>query len=64
MVVLYNHSSTDYSVKKGDKIAQLICEACVHPTVQVCSADAVASAADSTAPSDTRGTRGFGSTGY
>lgn len=32
-VILYNHSNEDFVVQKGDKIAQLICEVIVYPTV-------------------------------
>lgn len=30
-VVLFNHSEQDFSVKKGDRIAQLICEKIYYP---------------------------------
>lgn len=33
-VILYNHSSEDYTVKVGDKICQLICEVILYPSVQ------------------------------
>ncbi|XP_026761474.1 deoxyuridine 5'-triphosphate nucleotidohydrolase [Galleria mellonella] len=32
-VVLFNHSDEDFHVKKGDRIAQLICEKIFYPTV-------------------------------
>lgn len=33
-VVLFNHSSVDFIVKKGDRIAQLICERIYYPEIQ------------------------------
>lgn len=33
-VVLFNHSSTDFEVKRGDRIAQLICEKIYYPELQ------------------------------
>ncbi|XP_065355858.1 deoxyuridine 5'-triphosphate nucleotidohydrolase [Calliphora vicina] len=52
-VVLFNHSETDFDVKRGDRIAQLICERIFYPDLeQVDKLD------------DTqRGEGGFGSTG-
>lgn len=52
-VVLFNHSEIDFPVKKGDRIAQLICERIFYPVLEeVKSLD------------DTeRGASGFGSTG-
>ena len=38
-VVLFNHSDVDFEIKKGDRIAQLICEKIKNPVlalVQVC----------------------------
>ncbi|XP_059051986.1 deoxyuridine 5'-triphosphate nucleotidohydrolase [Achroia grisella] len=32
-VILFNHSDEDFHVKKGDRIAQLICEKIFYPTV-------------------------------
>lgn len=32
-VILYNHSDTDFEIKKGDRIAQLIMERIVYPVV-------------------------------
>lgn len=32
-VILFNHSDDDFEVKKGDRIAQLICERIVYPNV-------------------------------
>lgn len=52
-VVLFNHSDTDFEVKRGDRIAQFICERIFYPELeQVDKLD------------DTvRGEGGFGSTG-
>ena len=33
-VVLFNHSDVDFIVKKGDRIAQLICERIVYPVLE------------------------------
>lgn len=33
-VILFNHSNVDYSVKRGDRIAQLICERIVYAKLQ------------------------------
>ena len=52
-VVLFNHSKIDYKVKKGDRIAQLICEKIAYPELL-----------EVTGFDDTsRGSKGFGSTG-
>ncbi|KAJ0172265.1 hypothetical protein K1T71_012238 [Dendrolimus kikuchii] len=52
-VVLFNHSDTDFVVKKGDRIAQLICEKICYPTL-----------VEVPKLSETeRGEDGFGSTG-
>lgn len=52
-VILFNHSDVDFDVKKGDRIAQLICERIAHPNVvEVKSLSETA-----------RGEGGFGSTG-
>ncbi|XP_055295588.1 deoxyuridine 5'-triphosphate nucleotidohydrolase [Sitodiplosis mosellana] len=32
-VILFNHSDVEFDVKKGDRIAQLICERIVYPTL-------------------------------
>lgn len=52
-VILFNHSSKDYQIQAGDRIAQLILEQIVTPEVQV-----VEQLADTV-----RGAGGFGSTG-
>ncbi|CAB3233560.1 unnamed protein product [Arctia plantaginis] len=52
-VVVFNHSDTDFIVKKGDRIAQLICERIFYPVLK-----------EVTNLSETnRGEGGFGSTG-
>lgn len=52
-VVLFNHSDTDFEVKKGDRIAQLICERIYYPVLE-----------EVTNLSETkRAEGGFGSTG-
>ncbi|KAF7283978.1 hypothetical protein GWI33_022796 [Rhynchophorus ferrugineus] len=52
-VVLFNHSDLDFEVKKGDRIAQLICERIFYPDL-----------VEVEELSDTnRGEGGFGSTG-
>ena len=33
-VVLFNHAKTDYKVKKGDRVAQLICEKIFYPEIE------------------------------
>lgn len=33
-VVLFNHADTDFEVKKGDRIAQLICEQIYYPELE------------------------------
>lgn len=32
-VILFNHSDEDFTVNKGDRVAQLICEKIVYPEV-------------------------------
>lgn len=52
-VILFNFSEIDFEVKKGDRIAQLICERIAHPNlVEV-----------DTLTETARGEGGFGSTG-
>ncbi|XP_068236259.1 deoxyuridine 5'-triphosphate nucleotidohydrolase, mitochondrial-like [Palaemon carinicauda] len=52
-VVLFNHAKVDYDVKKGDRVAQLICEKIFYPEVE-----------EVQELNDTdRGEGGFGSTG-
>lgn len=52
-VVMFNHSDKDFEVKKGDRIAQLICEKIFYPVLKE-----VASLSETN-----RGEGGFGSTG-
>ena len=52
-VCLFNHSSSEYEVKKGDKIAQLVIVPCLLPELEL---------VDSLEETD-RGDNGFGSTG-
>lgn len=52
-VVIFNHGAEDFKISPGDRIAQLICEQIVYPTLQEVSS------LDDT----TRGEGGFGSTG-
>ncbi|XP_066594981.1 uncharacterized protein dUTPase [Prorops nasuta] len=52
-VVLFNHSNQDFQVKRGDRIAQLICEQIVYPDlIEV-----------ENLSTTVRGDGGFGSTG-
>lgn len=53
-VLLFNHSTEDYKVEMGDRIAQLIIEQICTPEVEV--VDELAETV--------RGAGGFGSTGY
>ncbi|CAI5450980.1 unnamed protein product [Caenorhabditis angaria] len=52
-VLLFNFNETDFEVKKGDRIAQLVCEQIAH-----CTYEQVESLDDTE-----RGAGGFGSTG-
>ncbi|XP_045125008.1 deoxyuridine 5'-triphosphate nucleotidohydrolase-like [Portunus trituberculatus] len=52
-VVLFNHAKVDFAVKKGDRVAQFICEKIIYPEIE-----------EVQELSDTeRGEEGFGSTG-
>lgn len=52
-VVLFNHSDQDFEVKKGDRVAQLICERIYYPEVEEVK----------NLTETKRGEGGFGSTG-
>ncbi|KAI9906466.1 hypothetical protein PsorP6_016170 [Peronosclerospora sorghi] len=52
-VILFNHSTDDFAVKRGDRVAQLILEKIEYPEIQ--EVDEIEETA--------RGTNGFGSTG-
>ncbi|KAG7173080.1 deoxyuridine 5'-triphosphate nucleotidohydrolase-like isoform X1 [Homarus americanus] len=52
-VVLFNHAKTDFEVKKGDRVAQLVCEKILYPDIEE-----VEELVDTE-----RGADGFGSTG-
>ena len=52
-IVLFNHGEVAFVVRRGDRVAQLICEKIVYPTLE-----------ESLSLETTkRGSRGFGSTG-
>ena len=36
-VVMFNHSSTEFVVKAGDRVAQLVCEKIAYPEIEVTS---------------------------
>ena len=50
---MFNHADTEFVVKKGDRIAQLVCEKIAYPVIQVLD----------TLDETVRGEGGFGSTG-
>ncbi len=52
-IVLFNLANTDFRVKHGDRIAQLICECILMPKLEECKM----------LGETTRGIEGFGSTG-
>ena len=60
-IVLKNNSSSNtFTVKVGDKIAQLICEKCCYPKIEI---ETEKSNDDYCDDKNTRGQNGFGSTG-
>lgn len=52
-VVMFNHADEIFEVKKGDRIAQLICEKIYYPEIEEVT----------TLSTTERGAGGFGSTG-
>merc|ERR1712096_193229 len=52
-VVMFNHADKEFVVKKGDRVAQLICEKICYPEIEVLD----------TLEETVRGGGGFGSTG-
>ena len=50
---MFNHADTEFVVKKGDRIAQLVCEKIAYPELEILE----------TLDSTERGEGGFGSTG-
>ena len=50
---MFNHAETAFTVKKGDRIAQLVCERIHYPDIEVLD----------TLNETERGEAGFGSTG-
>ena len=52
-VIMFNHGCTPFEVKKGDRIAQLICERIFYPELEEAE----------TLTESERGSAGFGSTG-
>lgn len=54
-IVLFNHSAINFEIRKGDRIAQLICEKIYYPLIEE-----IPFMNDTTT---TRGSNGFGSSG-
>jgi len=52
-VVLFNHAAVDFEIKKGDRVAQLICEKIEYPEIEEVKTLGITE----------RGVGGFGSTG-
>jgi dUTP pyrophosphatase len=50
---MFNHAGSEFAVKKGDRVAQLVCEKIAYPDIQVLD----------TLDETVRGEGGFGSTG-
>jgi len=62
-VVIFNHAKTDFIIKKGDRIAQLICEQYKLPEMQVCMYGEIFDECSPDPIRTERGSGGFGSTG-
>jgi dUTP pyrophosphatase len=60
-VLLVNNTGFDFQVKPGDRIAQIVFEAIVHPTVRVADPETDLAALDAPEAA-VRGVGGFGST--
>jgi len=52
-VVMFNHAENEFVVKKGDRVAQLVCEKIAYPEIEILD----------TLDETVRGEGGFGSTG-
>ena len=52
-VILFNHSSTPFQIRRGERVAQIICEKIAYP--EICEVQAL--------NNTERNTGGFGSTG-
>jgi len=52
-VVMFNHAENEFVVKKGDRVAQLVCEKIAYPDIEILD----------TLDETVRGEGGFGSTG-
>jgi len=52
-ILVFNHSRDKFIIRRGDRIAQLLCEKIVCPELEYCE----------TIEATVRGNRGFGSTG-
>ena len=55
-VVMFNHADNVFTIKKGDRIAQLVCEKIEYPELEECSEGLNETETE-------RGAGGFGSTG-
>ena len=55
-VVMFNHADAIFSIKKGDRIAQLVCEKIEYPELEECNEGLNEAETE-------RGSGGFGSTG-
>ena len=55
-VVMFNHADNVFTIKKGDRIAQLVCEKIEYPELEECNEGLNETETE-------RGAGGFGSTG-